>query len=64
MSLISINIEWAVTAHFAFDTFVSMILIPVYFLKSPAIWAILIFGLIVALAVSWRILSFVRLSEV
>jgi hypothetical protein len=53
-----LGLEWAMIAHFGFDAFVSLILIPVYLLESPAVWGIFIIGLIIALAVSWRMLLF------
>lgn len=53
-----LGLEWAMIAHFGFDAVVSLILIPVYLLESPAVWGIFIIGLIIALAVSWRMLLF------
>ena len=59
-----LGLEWAIIVHFAYDAFVSMILIPVYLLKSPAVWAIFAFGAVLALVASWRMLSYVRQSKV
>ena len=55
-----LGLEWAIIAHFAYDAFASMILIPVYMMRSPLAWAILISGLIISVVVSWRMLSFVQ----
>ena len=51
-----LGLEWAIFAHFIYDAFVSMIVIPVYLLKSPAIWAVLVTGLVIATVISWRFL--------
>lgn len=53
----SLGLEWAMFAHFAYDAFVSMIVIPVYLLKSPVAWLILITGLVFVLVISWRFLT-------
>jgi hypothetical protein len=55
-----LGLEWAMFAHFAYDVFASMILIPAYLLKSPVVWVILIAGLILALVLSWRMLTHVH----
>jgi hypothetical protein len=55
-----LGLEWAIMAHFAYDAFVSMILIPVYIVRSPLVWAILIAALITSVVISWRMLSFVQ----
>ena len=51
-----LGLEWAMFAHFAYDAFVSMIVIPVYLSKSPIVWIVLVTGLLVASVVSWRFL--------
>jgi hypothetical protein len=52
-----LGLEWAMFAHFIYDAFVSMIVIPVYLLKSPVVWAILVTGLVIASVISWRFLA-------
>ena len=52
-----LGLEWAMLAHFAYDAFVSMILIPVYMLKSPVAWGFLTIILILALLLSWRMIA-------
>jgi hypothetical protein len=52
-----LGLEWAIFAHFTYDAFVSMVLIPVYLLESLVVWAVLITGLAVASAISWRFLT-------
>jgi hypothetical protein len=51
-----LGLEWAMFAHFAYDIFVSMALIPVYLLESPLVWSALILVLLTAATVSWRYL--------
>lgn len=43
-----LGLEWAILAHFLFDAFLSMIIVPVYLLGNPAVWVILVVGLLVA----------------
>jgi len=52
-----LGLEWALFAHFAYDAFVSMIVIPVYLLKSPIIWFVLVTGLVIASVISFRFLT-------
>jgi len=52
-----LGLEWAMFAHFAYDAFVSMIVIPVYLLKSPIVWVVLVTGLAIASVISWRFLT-------
>lgn len=52
-----LGLEWAIFAHFAYDAFVSMILIPVYLSNSSIAWVILIVSLGVASVLSWRYLA-------
>ena len=49
-----LGLEWAIIAHFAYDSFVSLALVPVYLLKNPIVWIILIVGLILVAVLSWR----------
>ena len=49
-----LGLEWAIFAHFVFDAFVSMIVIPVYLLNNPLVWVILVSGLTLAAIISWR----------
>ena len=51
-----IGLEWSMFAHFAYDVFISMVVIPVYLLKNPFIWAILIASLVLAALIAWRFL--------
>jgi hypothetical protein len=52
-----LGLEWAMFAHFIYDAFVSMIVIPVYLLKSPGVWAVMIIGLVIATVISLRFLT-------
>jgi hypothetical protein len=52
-----LGLEWAMFTHFAYDAFVSMIVIPVYLLKSPIAWLVLLAGLAIASVISWRFLT-------
>ena len=49
-----LGLEWAMFAHFAYDAFISMVVIPVYLMKSAVVWVILIAGLVLLLVMSWR----------
>jgi hypothetical protein len=51
-----LGLEWAMFAHFAYDAFISMMVIPVYLLKSPILWFFLVTGLVVASVISFRFL--------
>ncbi len=51
-----LGLEWAMFAHFAYDAFISMIVIPVYLLKSPIVWFVLLAGLAIASVISLRFL--------
>jgi hypothetical protein len=53
-----LGLEWAIIAHFAYDAFVSMILIPVYMLKNPIALAILTILLFLSLVLSLRMLAY------
>ena len=57
-----LGLEWAMIVHFAYDAFASMILIPVYLLRSPIVWAIFLSGIFLASMVAWRMLWRVRQS--
>jgi Type II CAAX prenyl endopeptidase Rce1-like len=52
-----LGLEWAVFAHFIYDAFVSLVVIPVYLLRSPVVWVILLAGLVIASVMSWRFLT-------
>jgi hypothetical protein len=52
-----LGLEWAMFTHFAYDAFVSMIVIPVYLLKSPIVWLVLLVGLVIASIISLRFLT-------
>lgn len=52
-----LGLEWAILAHFMYDAFISAMLIPVYLLKSPLVWALLVIGLIIATILAWRTLA-------
>lgn len=51
-----LGLEWAIFAHFAYDAFVSMVVIPVYLLQNTIVWLLLFFGLVIAVTVSIRYL--------
>ena len=53
-----LGLEWAMFAHFAYDAFVSLILIPVSMLKNPVAWAFLIIILLLGLVLSWRMITY------
>jgi hypothetical protein len=52
-----LGLEWAIMAHFAYDVFVSMVLVPVYLLGNSFAWISLIFVLCLACLYAWRILT-------
>ena len=52
-----LGLEWAIIAHFAYDVFISMIVVPVYILRSPIAWFVLATGLVIASAIAWRFLT-------
>lgn len=52
-----LGLEGAMFAHFAYDAFVSMIVIPVYLLRSPIVWLVLLTGLVIASMISVRFLT-------
>jgi hypothetical protein len=52
-----LGLEWAMFAHFIYDAFISMVLVPVYLLKSPIAWLVLLAGLAIALVISLRFLT-------
>jgi hypothetical protein len=55
-----LGLEWAILAHFVYDLYVSMVLIPVYLLESAAAWVALVTGLLVAATLSGRYLRAYR----
>jgi hypothetical protein len=52
-----LGLEWAMFAHFIYDAFISMVVIPVYLLKSPIVWVVLLAGLAIASVTSLRFLT-------
>lgn len=52
-----LGLEWAIFAHFAYDAFVSMILVPVYLLASAIVWMVLWAVLLLASTLAWRYLA-------
>lgn len=54
--LLVLGLEWAILAHFAYDAFISMVVVPVHLLKSPIAWTVLMAGLVGALISSLRFL--------
>lgn len=55
--LLVLGLEWAMIAHFAYDAFLSMVVVPVHLLKSPIAWTVLLAGLLGMLVVSLRYLT-------
>lgn len=49
----TLGFEWAIFAHFIYDAFISMVVIPAYLLKSPIVWFVLLIGLTIAVVLSW-----------
>ena len=49
-----LGLEWAMLAHFAYDAFVSMVLVPVYLLANMLAWLGLIAGLSLAIVICLR----------
>ncbi len=49
-----LGLEWAMLAHFAYDAFVSMVLVPVYLLANTLAWLGLIAGLSLAIVICLR----------
>jgi hypothetical protein len=52
-----LGLQWAILAHFTYDAFISMAVIPVYLLKSPIGWFALLAGLAIASVISLRFLT-------
>ena len=52
-----LGLEWAMFAHFIYDAFISIVVIPVYLLKSPIVWFVLLAGLAIASVISLRFLT-------
>ena len=52
-----LGLEWAMLAHLIYDVFISMAVIPVYLMKSPIAWLVLLAGLAIASVISWRFLT-------
>jgi hypothetical protein len=50
----TLGLEWAMIAHFIYDAFISMVVIPAYLLKSPIVWFVLLTGLTIAVVMSWE----------
>ena len=51
-----LGLEWAMFAHFAYDAFVSLVLIPIYFLQNSIVWLVLIISLVIMSLTSIRFL--------
>ena len=51
-----LGLEWAMFAHFAYDAFVSLVLIPIYFLQNAIVWLVLIISLLIMSLTSIRYL--------
>ena len=51
-----LGLEWAMIAHFVYDVFISILVIPVYLSGSLIAWGMLILGLVMASGLSWRYL--------
>jgi hypothetical protein len=51
-----LGLEWAMFAHFAYDAFVSLVLIPIYFLQNAIVWLVLIISLVIMSLTSIRFL--------
>jgi hypothetical protein len=52
-----LGLEWAMFAHFIYDVFISMVAVPVYLLKSPIAWLVLLAGLVIASVISLGFLT-------
>jgi hypothetical protein len=44
-------------AHFIYDAFIVMVVVPVYLLKSPIVWFVLLAGLAIVSVISLRFLT-------
>ncbi len=51
-----LGLEWSILAHFIFDAYLSMVLVPVHLSGNPVIWAMLIVGLLVVGLMALRFL--------
>jgi Type II CAAX prenyl endopeptidase Rce1-like len=51
-----LGLEWAMFAHFAYDAFVSLVLIPIYFLQNAIVWLVLLISLVIMSLTSIRYL--------
>ena len=52
-----LGLEWAMFAHFIYDAFIVMAVVPVYLLKSPIVWFVLLAGLAIVSVISLRFLT-------
>lgn len=52
-----LGLEWAMFAHFIYDAFILMVVVPVYLLKSPIVWFVLLAGLAIVSVISLRFLT-------
>jgi hypothetical protein len=52
-----LGLEWAMFAHFIYDAFIVMVVVPVYLLKSPIVWFVLLAGLAIVSVISLRFLT-------
>jgi hypothetical protein len=51
-----LGLECAMLAHFVYDAFISMVVVPVYLLKNPIAWSVLLAGLVMAAVIALRYL--------
>ena len=51
-----LGLEWAMFAHFAYDAFASLVLIPVYLLQNAIVWLVLVISLVIMCVASVRYL--------
>ena len=52
-----LGLEWAMFAHFIYDAFIVMVVVPVYLLKRPIVWFVLLAGLAIVSVISLRFLT-------
>ena len=52
-----LGLEWAIIAHFAFDAFTSMVLLPIYISQNSLTQITLAVVLLVAAGISWKVLN-------
>lgn len=52
-----LGLEWAMLAHFAYDVFISMVVIPVYLLRNPGVWVLLVSATLLSARWAWNYLT-------